>query len=146
MKHLPAACLLLLLCLLSQPATSQVYRLSAGDVVRAPLVGIDTATYRSTHAYVATASQLLLVRANRIAQLERSGRLADSVQTAYAAELRRCQAGRAASDADYEKMRTAARVALASPPRPPLLLDSRTYKGMGAGAAIGLLLKVLVFR
>ena len=153
MKHLLAACLLPLLCLLTQPASSQaiapphpmVVRLETGDIARQPLIGLDTATYGGTRRYVAAAGQLLLVRADRIAQLERSGRLADSVQVAYAAELRRCQAGRAATEADYERMRAAARVALASPPRPPWLLDSHTYKGVGAGAVLAVLLKVFIF-
>jgi hypothetical protein len=120
----------------------KVVRLEIGDVAQRPLIGLDTATYRSTRQYVASASQLLLVRADRIAQLERNGRLADSAQVAYAAELRRCQAGRAASDADYERMRAAARVALASPPRPPWLLDSHTYKGVGLGALLAVVARV----
>jgi hypothetical protein len=153
MIRLPTACLLLLLCLLTRPASSQaiaplaptVVRLEIGDVAQRPLIGLDTATYRSTRQYVASAGQLLLVRADRIAQLERNGRLADSLQVAYAYELRRCQAGRAASDADYERMRAATRVALASPPRPPWLLDSHTYKGVGAGVVLAALLKAFVF-
>jgi len=147
------ACPLPLLCLLAQPASSQaiaplaptVVRLEVGDVARQPLIGLDTATYANTRQYVAAAGQLLLVRADRIAQLERSGRLADSVQVAYAAELRRCQASQAATDADYDRMRAAARVALASPPRPPWLLDGRTYKAGAVGTVLGVLLKVFVF-
>lgn len=120
-------------------------RLATGDMARQPLIGLDTATYRSTRQYVAAAGQLLLVRADRIAALERSGRLADSVQAAYAVELRRCQAGAAATTADYERMRDAARVALASPPRPPWPLDGRTYKAGGAGVVLGLVLKAFLF-
>ncbi|MDO7888247.1 hypothetical protein [Hymenobacter cheonanensis] len=153
MTRFVTACLLPLLCLLSLPATSQpirqlaplVVRLDSGTVVRQRLVGIDTATYRSTRQYVATAGQLLLVRADRIAQLERDASLRDSVQTAYATELRRSQASQAATEADYQRMRAAARVALASPPRPPWLLDSRTYKAGAAGTVLGVLLKVFVF-
>ena len=147
------ACPLPLLCLLAQPASSQaiaplaptVVRLEVGDVARQPLIGLDTATYANTRQYVAAAGQLLLVRADRIAQLERSGRLADSVQVAYAAELRRCQAGRLASEADVAKLSEASRSLLASPPRPPWLLDSRTYKAGAAGTVLGVLLKVFVF-
>lgn len=122
-----------------------MYRLAAGDVVRAPLVGIDTATYESTRLYVANASQLLDARAGRIATLERASLTADSITQAQAAELRRCRGEVVASAADYDHMRQAARVALASPPRPPLLLDSHTYKGMGAGALLAVLLKVFLF-
>lgn len=43
-------------CLLSHNSTSQVYRLAAGNMVRGPLVGTDTATYESTRLYVASAS------------------------------------------------------------------------------------------
>jgi hypothetical protein len=142
-----------LLCLLTRPASSQalaplapaVVRLEVGDVARRPLIGLDTATYRHTRQYVAAASQLLLVRADRITALERGAQLSDSVQAAYADELRRCRAGAAATTADYDRMRQAARVALASPPRPPLLLDSHFYQGTLAGAAAAMLLKVFIF-
>jgi hypothetical protein len=122
-----------------------VVRLEVGDVAKRPLIGIDTATYRSTRQYVAAAGQLLLVRADRITALERGAKLSDSVRTAYADELRRCRAGASATSADYERMRQAARVALASPPRPPLLLDGHTYKGVGLGGVLAVLLKVFVF-
>jgi hypothetical protein len=145
MTRSTTACLLLLLCLLSHRATSQVYQLRAGDVVRGPLIGIDTATYRSTRQYVAAAGQLLDVRAQRIATLERSNLLADSTTATALAELRRCRAGAAATEADYERMRQAARVALASPPRPPLLFDSHFYQGTAVGVVAALLLKVFVF-
>ena len=120
-------------------------RLLPGDMAQRPLIGLDTATYRSTRLYVATAGQLLLVRADRIAQLERAGLVADSVQVAQATELRQCRADEQAARGDADRMRAAARVALASPPRPPWLLDGRTYKAGAAGTVLGLLLKVLVF-
>lgn len=119
-------------------------RLAVGDVAQRPLIGLDTATYRSTRQYVAAASQLLLVRADRIAALERGARLSDSVKTAYAAELRRCRAGAAATEADYERMRQAARVVLASPPRPPLLLDAHFYQGTALGAVAALVIRALL--
>jgi hypothetical protein len=122
-----------------------VVRLEVGDVARRPLIGLDTAAYRNTRQYVAAASQLLLVRADRIRTLERGAQLSDSVQAAYADELRRCRAGAAATTADYDRMRQAARVALASPPRPPLLLDSHFYQGTLAGAVAAGLLKLFVF-
>jgi len=140
------ACLPLLLCLLCRPAHSQVVvQLATGDVVRQPLVGLDTATYRHTRQYVAAAGQLLLVRADRIAQLERSGRLCDSLATATAAEVRRQRATAAGSEADFQKLAAQAQRALATPPRPPLLLDGHTYKGVGAGAVLAVLLKVFIF-
>ena len=153
MKLLRALYLLPLLCLLTRPASSQpiaplrpvVVRLETGDVARQPLIGLDTATYGGTRRYVAAAGQLLLVRADRIAQLERSGGLADSVQTAQADELRRCRAGQAIRDADIKRLAEASHSLLAVRPRPPWLLDSHTYKGAGLGAAALLLLKVFVF-
>ena len=156
MKRLLAAYLLpllCLLCLLTRPASSQpiaplrpvVVRLDVGDVARQPLIGLDTATYGGTRRYVAAAGQLLLVRADRITQSERSGRLADSVQTAQADELRRRRAGQALTTADYEKMRAAATAGLAVRPRPPLLLDGRTWKAGAVGAVLGLVLKAVVF-
>ena len=111
-------------------------RLLPGDVARQQLIGLDTATYRTTRRYVATASQLLLVRADRITKLERAGLVADSVQATYATELRQCRADAQAARGDADRMRAAARVALASPPRPPWLLDSHTYKGVGLGALL----------
>jgi hypothetical protein len=153
MTRLLTACLLPLLCLLTRPASSQalapltpaVVRLEVGDVAQRPLIGLDTAAYRNTRQYVAAASQLLLVRADRITALERGGRLSDSVQAAYAAELRRCRAGAAATEANYDRMQQAARVALASPPRPPLLLDSHFYQGTALGVAAALLFKTFIF-
>ena len=127
------------------PLAPAVVRLEVGDVARRPLIGLDTAAYRSTRQYVAAASQLLLVRADRITALERGARLSDSVQAAYADELRRCRAGAAATEASYQHMRQAARVALASPPRPPLLLDAHFYQGTLAGAVTTVLLKLFVF-
>ena len=127
------------------PLAPAVVRLEVGDVAKRPLIGLDTATYRSTRQYVAAVSQLLLVRADRITALERGARLSDSVQAAYADELRRCQAGAAATEASYQHMRQAARVALASPPRPPLLLDSHLYKGVGLGGVLAVALKLLIF-
>lgn len=152
MKLLLAACLLLPLCLLTRPASSQpiaplrpvVVRLETGDVARQPLIGLDTATYGGTRRYVTAAGQLLLVRADRIAQLERSGRLADSVQATQADELRRCRAGQAATTADYEKMRAAATAGLAVRPRPPWLLDPRTWKAGAVGTVLGLVLKAVI--
>jgi hypothetical protein len=148
------ACLLPLLCLLTRPASSQalaplapaVVRLEVGDVAQRPLIGLDTAAYRHTRQYVAAASQLLLVRADRITALERGAQLSDSVQAAYADELRRCRAGAAATTADYDHMRQAAWVALASPPRPPLLLDSHFYKGVGLGGVVALVVGALLRR
>ena len=122
-----------------------MYRLRPGDVVRAPLIGIDTATYESTRLYVAGASHLLDVRASRIATLEHAQLLADSMNQAQAAELRQCRGEVVASASDYEKMRAAATAGLAVRPRPPWLLDSHTYKGVGAGAAALVLLKLFVF-
>jgi len=153
MTRLPAACLLLLLCLLTHRGSSQaiaplapvVVRLNVGDVAQQPLIGLDTATYGGTRRYVASAGQLLLVRADRIAQLERSNRLADSTTTAVVTELRRCQATAAANDADFKKLAAATNRALGKPPAPPLLLDSHTYKGVGAGVVLAVLLKVFVF-
>jgi hypothetical protein len=153
MTRLLTACLLPLLCLLTRPASSQalaplapaVVRLEVGDVAQRPLIGLDTAAYRNTRQYVAAASQLLLVRADRITALERGAQLNDSVQATYAAELRRCRAGAAATEANYDRLRQAARVALASPPRPPLLLDGNFYKGAGAGAVLATLLNVFIF-
>lgn len=113
-----------------------MYRLSAGDVVRGPLIGLDTATYRSTSQYVASATQLLDARAGRIATLERARLLADSTTQAQAAELRRCRGEVVASAKDYEHMRSAARAVLAQQPRPPLLLDSHFYKGVATGGVL----------
>jgi hypothetical protein len=121
-----------------------VVRLEVGDVAKRPLIGIDTATYRSTRQYVAAAGQLLLVRADRITALERGAKLSDSVRTAYADELRRCRAGAASTSADYDRMRQAARVALASPPRPPLLLDGHFYQGTALGAVAVMVITALL--
>jgi len=153
MTRFAAACLPLLLCLLSRPAHSQavaplrpvVVQLAAGDVVHQPLVGLDTATYRHTRQYVAAACQLLLVRADRIAQLERSGRLCDSLATAASAELRRQRATVASSEADFQKLAGQASQALATRPQPPLLLDSQTYKGAALGAVAVVLVKLFIF-
>jgi hypothetical protein len=135
MTRLLAACLLPLLCLLTRPASSQalaplapaVVRLEVGDVAQRPLIGLDTAAYRRTRQYVAAASQLLLVRADRITALERGARLSDSVQATLTTELRRCRAGAAATEANYDHLQQAAQVALASPPCPPLLLNAHFY-------------------
>lgn len=70
---------------------------------------------------------------------------ADSIANSQADELRRCRGEVVASAADYNHMRQTARVALASLMWPPLLLDSHTYKGMGAGALLAVLLKVFLF-
>jgi hypothetical protein len=136
---------MLLLCLLSHRATSQLYQLSTGDVVRGSLIGIDTATYRSTRQYVAAAGQLLNVRASRIALLERDAWLVDSVRTAYDAELRRCRATATANEADFQKLATTTRMALGKPPAPLLLLDPHFYQGTLAGAGVLALLKLLIF-
>jgi hypothetical protein len=120
-----------------------VVRLEVGEVVRRPLIGIDTATYRSTRQYVAAAGQLLGVRAARIAQLERSTQLADSTTAAVLTELRRSKATAAANEADFQKLAT--RAVLGKPPAPPLLLDSHFYQGTLAGAVAAVLLKLFVF-
>jgi len=121
-----------------------VVQLAAGDVAQQPLVGLDTATYRHTRQYVAAAGQLLLVRADRIAELERSGRLCDSLATAASAELRRQRATASANEADFQRLAAQANRALATPPRPPLLLDGHTYKGAVLGGVGLLLLKLFI--
>jgi hypothetical protein len=153
MTRLLAACLLPLLCLLTRPASSQalaplapaVVRLEVGDVAQRPLIGLDTAAYRNTRQYVAAASQLLNVRAERIVTLERSNLLADSTTAAARAELRRYQATAAANEADFQKLAAATRAALGKPPAPPLLLDPHFYQGTLAGAVATVLLKLFVF-
>lgn len=153
MKHLLALCLLPLLCLLTRPASSQpiaplrpvVVHLETGDVARQPLIGLDTATYGGTRRYVAAAGQLLLVRADRIAQLERAGRVADSTTTAALTELRRYQATAATNEAAFKKLATATNRALGKPPAPPLLLDPHFYQGTLAGVVGAVLLKLFVF-
>lgn len=119
-------------------------RLEVGEVVRRPLIGIDTATYRTTRQYVAAAGQLLGVRAARIAQLERSTQLADSTTTAVLTELRRSKVTAAANEADFQKLVESTR-ALGKPPAPPLLLDPHFYQGTLAGAVAAVLLKLFVF-
>jgi hypothetical protein len=122
-----------------------VVRLEVGEVVRRPMIGLDTATYRSTRLYVAGASQLLNVRAERIATLERSNLLADSTAAAALAELRRYQATAAANEADFQKLATSTRAVLGKPPAPPLLLDPHFYQGTLASAVAAVLLKLFVF-
>jgi hypothetical protein len=78
------------------------------------------------------------------ANLRRQAELDRQQLAALDAELMRCRAGAAATEADYERMRQAARVALASPPRSPLLLDSHFYQGTVLGAVAALVIRALL--
>lgn len=141
--------LLCLSCLLNRPATAQpikplapvVVQLLPGDVVGEPLIGLDSATYHAAR----TALSMVPVGDAVQANLRRQAELAGQQLAAAEDELRRCRAGAAVTTADYERMRQAAQVALASPPRPPLLLDSHFYQGTLAGTVAAVVLKLFIF-
>jgi len=118
-----------------------VVQLLPGDVVQERLIGLDSATYQAAH----TALAMVPVGEAVQAGLRHQAELAGQQLAALDAELRRCRAGAAATTADYERMRQAARVALARPLRPPLLLDSHFYQGTLTGALTAVLLKLFVF-
>jgi hypothetical protein len=141
----------LLLCLsylLNRPATAQpikplapvVVQLLPGDVVHERLIGLDSATYQASRLALAMVPAGDAVQAN----LRRQAALAGQQLAVIEEELRRCRAGAAATGADYDRMRQAARVAMASPPRPPLL-DSHFYQGTALGVVAALLVKVFIF-
>gem|GEM_PF-6485389 len=116
-------------------------QLLPGDVVRERLIGLDSASYQAGRR------ALELVPAGDAVQadLRHQAALAKQELAALDAEFRRCQAARTTAEADADRMRAAARVVLASPPRPPWLLDGRTYKAGAAGVVVGLLLSVFIF-
>ncbi len=116
-------------------------QLMPGDVVRERLIGLDSASYQAGRQALALVPAGDAVQAD----LRHQAELAKQEIATLDTELRRSRAGQAAAEADADRMRAAARVVLASPPRPPLLLDSHTYKGVGAGAVLAVLLKVFVF-
>ena len=143
--------LLCLSCLLCRPATAQAIKplapvpvavqLLPGDVVRERLIGLDSASYQAGRRALALVPAGDAVQAD----LRHQAALANQQVAALDTELRRCQAARTTAEADADRMRAAARVALASPPRPPWLLDGRTYRAGGAGVVVGLLLSVFIF-
>ena len=149
MTRLVSLSLLLLSCLATRPATSQVWRLDSGTVARGPLIGLDTATYHSTMNYVSGAKVLLGARADRIAQLERDGQTATQQLAAAESELRRCRAEAKLDAADFHTVVVEGQKLAGKPPALPLLLDGHFYKGVGTGgvlaAAAAVLLKVFVF-
>jgi hypothetical protein len=152
MTRLLACALLGCLCLLTRPANSQVaplrplvVRLDSGTTTKRALIGIDTAAYRAIRVNTALDQRQLAARAQRIAQLRALMRH-DSVATMRQAdELRSTRADNASLHAALLKQETLTSNALALPLRPPLLLDAHTYLGGGLGAAVLVLLKVLVF-
>lgn len=142
--------LLLCLCyLLSRPATAQpikplapvVVQLLPGDVVQERLIGLDSTTYQAARTALAMVPAGEAVQAN----LRHQAELAGQQLAVLDAELRRCRAGAAVDAASFKKLAEASRSLLTSPPRPPLLLDTHFYKGVGAGVVLAVLLKVFVF-
>jgi hypothetical protein len=138
MKKLRYSCLLALCCLLALSGHSQIIQLVPGDVVRKPMVGIDTTTYSAIRAYQEASTSLLDLRANRITTLEHELTVAESASAVVVDELKQCRADNLKADAKYAKMTAHAEKALALPVRPPLLLDSRVYLGGGVGLLLGL--------
>lgn len=117
-----------------------VVQLLPGDVVQESLIGLDSTTYQAARTALALVPAGDAVQAS----LRRQAELASQQLAAAEAELRRCRAGAAATEADYARMRQAARVALASPPGPPLLLDSHFYQGTALGAVAVIVIGALL--
>ena len=135
MRNYPALllCLLLLTC---HAANSQTVRLlPAGTVLRHTWVGMDTATYAT-------------FRQARVDLAAATGAFAlDSLQIAgLAAELRRCRGQQAAGSEEFNRLSTYAEKQAQVPPRPPLLLDGRLYKGLIVGAVLGEVVRIFFFR
>lgn len=150
MTRLLTACLLLLSCLATRPATAQaVVKLLPGDCLDRPFIGVDSATYYSTADYVAQARTVLDTRAARIAELERTNQTAAEQLATTEAELHRCRGEGKLDAVDFRTVAVAGQKLASKPPAPPLLLDGNTYKGIGIGGALvavgGVLLKVFVF-
>ena len=118
-----------------------VVKLLPGDIVREPLIGLDEATYQAGRRAV----QLVPAADAVQADLRREAALAHQQLATTEQALRECRASRTATEADYQLAQKAVTVALASPPRPPWLLDSHTYKGAGLGAVAMVLLKLVIF-
>lgn len=150
MTRLLSFCLLLLSCLATRPATAQaVVKLLPGDCLDRPFIGVDSATYYSTAAYVAQAKTVLDTRAARIAELERSEASRSQQLATTEAELHRCRGEGKLDAVDFRTMAVAGQQLAGKPPSKPLLLDGNTYKGIGIGGVLvtvgGVLLKVFVF-
>lgn len=129
----------------ARPATRPlVVTLDSGTTVHRMLIGLDPATYRTVRQSQALDLQLLAVRWARIAALRRDSLLLAQAAAAQAAELRRCRAGLAAKDADFDQLATTAQQALARPTAHPLLLDPHTYQGAAGGAVLLLVVRLLL--
>lgn len=128
-----------------RPLRPLVVRLDSGTTVHRPLVGIDTAAYRSLRVSTALDQQQLADRAAQLSQLRAILRH-DSLATARTAqELRSSRLDVQAAHAALAQQQTLTSKALALPLRPPLLLDGHFWTGTGFGAAAFVLLKVFVF-
>lgn len=147
--------LLACLCLLTKtfPANSQplrplrplVVRLDSGTTIHRPLVGLDTAAYRSLRVSTALDQRQLAERAAQLTQLRAILRH-DSLATLRTAdELRSTRLDVQAANVALAKQQTLTSKALALPLRPPLLLDSHFWTGTGLGAAAVLALKLFIF-
>ncbi|AMJ65049.1 hypothetical protein AXW84_06110 [Hymenobacter sp. PAMC 26628] len=120
-------------------------RLDSGTVVRRPLIGLDTALYRTVRLD-RTLDRLLL--ANRLARVQVLEDVVHQDSVALAGrndELRRCRLEGFAREVDYAKLAHQATQALALPTPKPLLLDPHTYEGGAAAVVVVTLLKLFVF-
>jgi hypothetical protein len=121
-----------------------VVTLDSGTTVRRALIGLDPSTYQGLRRAQFVDAQLLRVRAGRLQAMGRDSLLAAQTAAVQAEELRRCRAGLAARDADFDQLAAAARQAAARPVARPVLLDPHTYQGAAAGAVLLLALRLLL--
>ena len=113
------------------PLRPLVVRLDSGSIARRPLVGLDTAAWRSMRVNTALDQRQLAERAAQIVQLNALRRL-DSLSTMRLAdEAASTRRDNADLHQALRKQEARTKQVLALPLRPPLLLDSHTWLGTG---------------
>ncbi|MGI4864198.1 MAG: hypothetical protein ACRYFZ_09775 [Janthinobacterium lividum] len=124
------------------PLRPHIVRLDSGSTAKRPLVGIDTATWRSIRTSAAIDQQQLAERAAQLRQW-RELHVHDSLATVQVArELHATRTDNAKLSTAFTQQADRANKALALPLRPPLLLDGRLYTGVATGGVLAVVVRV----
>ena len=115
------------------PLRPLVVLLDSGQVIRRPLVGIDTTYYRAVRLKVARADLLEYGRTLSLLQVSQ-----------LQAELRRSRQQLLTSGKDFDALADINKQLAGLPLAKPLLVDPHTYIGVGIGAAALVALKLFL--
>lgn len=136
-------------CLLTHRATAQdikplrptVVRLEAGDVIREPLIGMDTATYYGTRRYQAATAKLLAAGDVQGRKWRKLLLASDSTTAEAEREIARQRLVNAAQQKQFSQLQEVLDKALALPTEKSLFINPKFYGGVAVGTLFGFFLK-----